>query len=152
MLRRLNELWDQLHAELDKRDDPFQPADEERIRALETEIEKTSGEQKKYIIKNEFDELMTRAGSVGLNASTSNDVTRYVQQLPSNRLELWFRMESDRLLNPVFREFYSERDVVLEERRLRHEALRRRRVHHPPWLQGGQCRIVEQVHVVFDVV
>jgi len=64
---------------------------------------------------------MTRAGGVGMNASTGQDATNYYIQMPANRLELWFRMESDRLLNPVFREFWSERDVVAEERRLRTE-------------------------------
>src|SRR5207249_11720159 len=63
-------------------------------------------------------ELMTRAGGVSMNASTSNDITNYFIQLPANHLDLWFRLESDRLLHPVFREFYSERDVVHEERRL----------------------------------
>src|SRR4029434_1169869 len=76
---------------------------------------------KKLIVKNEFDQVVQRAGSVGLNASTGNDYTNYYLQMPAKRLELWFKMESDRLLNPVFREFWSERDVVFEERRLRTE-------------------------------
>ena len=57
-----------------------------------------------------------------MNAGTSNDFTVYFINVPSNKLELWFWMESDRLANPVFREFYSERDVVREERRLRTES------------------------------
>jgi predicted Zn-dependent peptidase len=121
LMKRLSELWHQLHMELDKEDDPFREADPEKIETLRQEIERVSAEQKKLIVKNEYDELVSRAGGVGLNASTSKDVTRYYIQLPANRLELWFRMESDRLLNPVFREFYSERDVVLEERRMRVE-------------------------------
>ena len=121
LLQRLDALWDQLYVELDKEEDPFRTADPEAIAGLEEQIEAVSGEHKKLIVKNEFDELMTRAGAVGLNASTGSDTTRYFIQLPSNRLEFWFRMESDRLMNPVFREFYSERDVVLEERRLRTE-------------------------------
>jgi len=121
LMQRLSKLWQELHAELDKEDDPFQELDQEKIEGLRKEIEQVSAEQKKLIIKNEYDELMSRAGSVGMNASTGNDVTRYYIQLPANMLELWFRMEADRLLNPVFREFYSERDVVLEERRLRTE-------------------------------
>ena len=59
------------------------------------------------------------AGRVGMNAGTSYDYTIYFVNVPANKLELWFWMESDRLLNPVFREFYSEREVVHEERRLR---------------------------------
>ena len=54
-----------------------------------------------------------------MNAGTTNDFTIYFINVPANKLELWFWMESDRLANPVFREFYSERDVVHEERRLR---------------------------------
>ena len=53
---------------------------------------------------------------------TNADVTVYFIDVPANKLELWFWMESDRLLNAVFREFYSERDVVREERRLRVES------------------------------
>jgi len=121
LMRRLAELWGELHDELDRREDPFRAADEEKIARLEQEIEKVSAEQKTLIVKNEYDELMTRAGGVSMNASTSWDVTRYYLELPAGQLELWFRMEADRLLNPVFREFYSERDVVYEERRLRTE-------------------------------
>jgi predicted Zn-dependent peptidase len=56
-----------------------------------------------------------------MNASTGQDVTTYQVSLPSNKIELWARIESDRLMNPVFREFYTERDVVMEERRQRVE-------------------------------
>jgi len=117
IIERLDQLWDELHVELDRREDPFRQADEEKIARLQAEIEKLAGEQKNLIVKNEYDELMTRAGGVAINASTGNDSTQYFLQLPANRLEFWFRMESDRLLNPVFREFYSERDVVTSERR-----------------------------------
>jgi predicted Zn-dependent peptidase len=79
-------------------------------------------EQKALIVKNEFDRVYTNAGASGMNAGTSNDFTIYFINVPSNKLELWFWMESDRLANPVFREFYSERDVVREERRLRTES------------------------------
>jgi len=121
LMERLSRLWHELHIELDREDDPFQPADQQKIDALREEIAQVSTEQKQYIVKNEYDELMTRAGSVGMNASTSHDATSYYIQLPANRLELWFKVEGDRLLNPVFREFYSERDVVREERRMRYE-------------------------------
>jgi predicted Zn-dependent peptidase len=57
-----------------------------------------------------------------MNAFTSNDITCYFITIPSNKLELWAWMESDRLNGSVFREFYSERDVVHEERRLRTES------------------------------
>ncbi len=76
-------------------------------------------EQKDLLVKNEFDQIYTAAGASGMNAGTTEDFTVYFVNVPANKLELWFWMESDRLLNPVFREFYSERDVVHEERRLR---------------------------------
>ncbi len=79
-------------------------------------------QEKSLIVKNEFDKVYTGAGASGMNAGTSHDFTVYFINVPSNKLELWFWMESDRLLNPVFREFYSERDVVREERRLRVES------------------------------
>ncbi|RMH18576.1 MAG: insulinase family protein [Acidobacteria bacterium] len=119
LIRRISELWHRLHRELDRQEDPFDPADPERIAALRQEIEKLTAEHKKLVLKNEYDELITRAGGVSLNASTNNDATNYFVQLPANQLETWFRLESERLLDPVFREFYSERDVVQEERRLR---------------------------------
>ncbi len=76
-------------------------------------------EQKSLLVKDEFDRIYTQAGGSSMNATTSYDFTMYFINVPANKLELWFWMESDRLANPVFREFYSERDVVHEERRLR---------------------------------
>ncbi len=78
--------------------------------------------QKELIVKNEFDRIYTSAGASGMNAGTAEDFTIYFINVPANKLELWFWMESDRLLNPVFREFYAEKDVVHEERRLRVES------------------------------
>ncbi len=78
-------------------------------------------EQKKYVIKDELWSTYLQNGGTTLNASTGNDGTQYFVSLPKNRLELWAFMEADRLDNLVLREFYSERDVVMEERRLRTE-------------------------------
>jgi len=75
--------------------------------------------QGELLVKDEFTRIYTSQGGSGMNAFTSNDMTAYFVNVPSNKLELWFWMESDRLANPVFREFYAERDVVREERRLR---------------------------------
>ena len=75
--------------------------------------------QKELVVKGEFDRIYTTNGASGMNAGTSEDFTVYFINVPANKLELWYWMESDRLSNPVFREFYSERDVVREERRLR---------------------------------
>jgi len=72
-----------------------------------------------YIVKNEFDRIYRNAGGSGMNAGTDQDYTIYFINVPSNKLELWFWMESDRLANAVFRDFYTERDVVHEERRMR---------------------------------
>ncbi len=76
----------------------------------------------KFIVKNEFGEIIDRAGGVGLNAFTNTDSTVYFYSLPSNKTELFDYLESERFLQPVFREFYKERDVVKEERRLRTES------------------------------
>jgi predicted Zn-dependent peptidase len=86
----------------------------DRLRILEDSA-------RQFVVSNELDRLLTQNGAVGLNASTFNDGTNYFFALPANRAELWFVLESDRIKNPVLREFYSERDVVMEERRLRVE-------------------------------
>ncbi len=91
---------------------------------LESEIARLKAAQasRASIVKDEFDLLYTAQGGSGMNAFTSNDVTFYFINVPSNKFELWAWMESDRLQGSVFREFYSERDVVHEERRLRTES------------------------------
>ncbi len=91
----------------------------ERYKQLLAKFDELTKREKDLMIKDEFDRIYTTAGASGLNAGTSNDFTVYFINVPANKLELWFWMESDRLRNPVFREFYSERDVVHEERRLR---------------------------------
>jgi predicted Zn-dependent peptidase len=78
--------------------------------------------QKELVAKDEFSQIYKAAGASGMNAFTTEDFTVYFVNVPANKLELWFWMESDRLANHVFREFYSERDVVREERRLRTES------------------------------
>jgi len=88
-----------------------------RLQQLLKDFEGLVQEQRGLVVKDEMDRIYTQAGGTGLNASTSQDRTFYIVGLPSNKLELWMWMESDRLANPVFREFYSERDVILEERR-----------------------------------
>ena len=90
-----------------------------RHKELLGELAGIEQESKALIVQNEFDRIYTSAGASSLNAGTSEDYTIYFVNVPANKLELWFWMESDRLLNPVFREFYAERDVVYEERRMR---------------------------------
>ncbi len=72
-----------------------------------------------YVIPNQFSQIAEEAGATGLNASTEEDSTQYFWSMPSNRLELWAYLESGRIGHPVMREFYKERDVVQEERRMR---------------------------------
>jgi predicted Zn-dependent peptidase len=91
----------------------------EKHQDLLQQMDKLQKQQKDLMVKDEFDRIYTTAGGSGMNAGTTNDFTVYFINVPANKLELWFWMESDRLLKPVFREFYAERDVVHEERRLR---------------------------------
>ena len=93
-----------------------------RYKELEKEFDALVKEQRDLLVKNEFDRIYTKQGASGMNASTNSDLTQYFITVPKNKLELWMWMESDRLKAPVFREFYSERDVVFEERRLRTES------------------------------
>jgi predicted Zn-dependent peptidase len=93
-----------------------------RYLELEKEFDALVQKQRETIIKDHLDQIYTKNGGENLNAFTNEDQTAYFIRLPSNRLELWAWLESDRLLNPVFREFYSERDVVFEERRMRTES------------------------------
>ena len=72
-----------------------------------------------YVIPNQFTEIAEENGATGINASTGLDSTEYFWSMPANRLQLWAYMESGRIGHPVPREFYKERDVVMEERRMR---------------------------------
>ncbi|HZI19513.1 MAG TPA: pitrilysin family protein [Pyrinomonadaceae bacterium] len=94
----------------------------ERHRQLLAKFDELNKREKSLMVKDEFDRIYTSAGATAMNAGTSHDFTVYFINVPANKLELWFWMESDRLKNPVFREFYAERDVVHEERRLRTES------------------------------
>jgi predicted Zn-dependent peptidase len=107
---------------LDKEKGKGETADPKIIEGLTAQLKKLQDQSKKYIIPNELDRLYTENGGLDMNASTGQDITAYHVSLPANKIELWARIESDRLLNPVFREFYTERDVVMEERRQRVES------------------------------
>jgi predicted Zn-dependent peptidase len=93
-----------------------------RYRELDKQFDALVQKQREIIVKDQLDQIYTSNGGEGLNAGTTEDWTAYFIRIPSNRVELWAWLESDRLLNPVFREFYSERDVVYEERRMRTES------------------------------
>lgn len=93
--------------------------DPETRKKLNDEFGKLEQEHRKYIVSNEIDKLYIREGSHDMNASTSYDWTNYFVSLPSNKFELWCSIESEVMRNPIFREFYSEKRVVMEERRMR---------------------------------
>jgi predicted Zn-dependent peptidase len=96
--------------------------DAEKLKGLEKAWKDAQEEAGKFIKVNEFGEIIDREGGTGLNAFTNSDETGYFFSLPANKVELWCYLESERFLDPVFREFYKERDVVMEERRLRTES------------------------------
>ncbi|HEY5998558.1 MAG TPA: pitrilysin family protein [bacterium] len=97
-------------------------ADAARVADLEARLAAAQAEARKYVVKDEIDAIYTENGEQGFNASTGVDVTAYKISLPANRLPLWARIESERLREPVMREFYSEREVVREERRQSYES------------------------------
>ena len=112
-------LFRQMDAKHDEALEAEAAGDTVRARALREEIDALEDEARSFVVPNEYDRILTRAGAQGLNATTTNEATTYFVELPANRAELFFAVESDRMANPVFREFYSERDVVMEERRMR---------------------------------
>ncbi len=93
--------------------------DPRKLDELKKAFEDAQAAAQKYVIPNQFSEIAEQNGAVGINASTSEDSTQYFWSMPSNRLELWAYLESQRIAHPVQREFYKERDVVQEERRMR---------------------------------
>jgi predicted Zn-dependent peptidase len=120
--------WPAEKKALDKVDEAYHAYDRERRKVGGPDSAKLEDLKKawkdaqeaadKYIVKEEFSEIIEREGGVGLNAGTSSDQTVYFYSLPANKVELWAYLESERFLDPIFREFYKERDVVMEERRL----------------------------------
>lgn len=112
LLERLDQLFDQIQQARTS-------GNTQQVQQLEAEFEQVRTQAAAYAVQNEFGQIVERSGGVGLNATTSTDATRYFYSFPSNKLELWMSLESERFLDPVFREFYEEKEVILEERRLR---------------------------------
>ncbi len=108
---------DGIYAQLSSEQRSVNP-DTVRIEALKAEFDSLNKEAGTFVVSQEYLDLTRKNGGRDLNAYTSNDATQYVVSLPSNRVEFWMAMESDRFMNPVFREFFAERDVIMEERRL----------------------------------
>lgn len=109
----IERLYDAIEAETAK----GQHADAQRIAQLKQREQELLQQVSQWLVPQEYDRLFERAGSPGTNAWTSSDVTVYTVSVPSNRLELAVRLQADQRRNPVWRQFYQERDVVLEERR-----------------------------------
>ena len=118
LLNKLDELWNTIAEEQAK----GEKANQETVTRLKEEFAKTEQEAGQYVISEEYSRVMEENGGTGLNASTSRDETQYFVSLPANRLELWMMLEADRLANTVPREFYKERQVIMEERRMRTDA------------------------------
>ena len=113
---------EQAYAAYDKARHAETGRDEAKIKELEKAWQDAIAEADKYVVGDEFSRVIDRAGGVGMNAFTASDMTAYFFSMPSNRFELWAFMESERFRHPVFRQFYKERDVVFEERRMRIES------------------------------
>jgi predicted Zn-dependent peptidase len=94
-------------------------ADQTRLAALRKRFTEVEAQAQQFVVPAELATLYQRNGGVGLNATTGKDLTRYFLSFPANRLPLWAAVESDRMANGVLREFYKEKNVVLEERRQR---------------------------------
>jgi predicted Zn-dependent peptidase len=99
--------------------DPDKSAELAQLRARLAELQQ---QHRQYVVKDEFSSIYAANGGVGYNAFTSKDLTTYLISLPNNKLELWALIESDRMKNAVLREFYTERDVIHEERRRSYES------------------------------
>jgi predicted Zn-dependent peptidase len=112
LLERMDRLFDQIQ-------EARVQGNEARVAQLTKKFTKVQTEADELIKQNEYGQIVDTAGGVGLNAVTSADYTSYFYSFPANKLELWMSLESERFLEPVFREFYKEKQVILEERRLR---------------------------------
>ena len=115
-LNRLDSLYTLIRVEEDK----IEP-DTARVSALEKTFEQNRLKAQEYVVTEEYQDMCEKQGDRRINASTGSDATQYIDGFPSNRLEFWMSINSDRFYDPVFREFYKEKDVIMEERRLRIE-------------------------------
>lgn len=110
---------DALMAEVVEEESKIGGGDEKKIISLKKQVADLITRQKaETIVSEELWGAYQAAGGTGINASTGQEMTQYYVTLPKNKLELFFALEADRMANPVFREFYSERDVLVEERRM----------------------------------
>jgi predicted Zn-dependent peptidase len=117
-LDEVERIYDQYDAERNK----GAHADAKKVAALQEQLKAAMEKANTYVIPNAYPRIIEENGGVGMNAGTSEDSTDFFYSFPRNRVELWFLLESQRFFDPVFREFYKERDVVREERRMRIES------------------------------
>ena len=113
---------DAAYARFDAEKSKGRVADPEKLKKLAAAVDDAIDKAETYVEPNEYDRVVESNGGLDMNAGTAEDATEYYYSFPSNRSELWFLLESSRFLQPVFREFYKERDVVREERRMRVES------------------------------
>jgi predicted Zn-dependent peptidase len=113
-LAKVEQAWTDLAMERRK----GRAADSTRVAELTAAFKAAQEEANRHVVSNEFAQVLEQEGATDLNAFTMTDCTQYLYNLPSNKLELWAMLEADRLTQPVLREFYKERDVVIEERRM----------------------------------
>jgi predicted Zn-dependent peptidase len=114
-----NRQIDALMAQVAEEEGKVKGRDEAKIASLKKQVSALIDKEKKETIASEeIWAAYQEAGGTGINASTGQEMTQYYVTLPKNTLELYLALEADRMVNPVFREFYSERDVITEERRM----------------------------------
>jgi predicted Zn-dependent peptidase len=118
LLDAVDRTWQALFTERQK----GAQADTAKLASLERTFDEARDAARGEVVSNGFAKLLEQNGAQGLNAFTAMDFTAYLYSLPSNRLELWALLEGSRMAQPVFREFYTERDVVYEERRMNYES------------------------------
>ncbi|MFO7876614.1 MAG: pitrilysin family protein [Desulfovermiculus sp.] len=120
--------WEAEKKVLDKQEEAYRQwqearrsksVDEDKTAQLKDRFQELQEKAQKYVRPNDFASIIESNGGTDLNAATSSEYTMYFCSLPSNRAELWFSLESERLRDPVWREFFTEKEVVLEERRMR---------------------------------
>jgi predicted Zn-dependent peptidase len=93
-----------------------------QLPVLEKELKKLQEKHKRYVINTPYSRIYNEIGGINFNASTSRDRTSYYIELPSAQLENWAEVESERLRNPIFRQYYLEREAVIQERLMRYDS------------------------------
>ena len=108
MLEKIERLYEEYRS--------YDMNDSQKREKIWSQIDSISGEAAKYAIANEYDKMVTGLGAKGTNAYTSFEKTVYINDIPSNQLEKWLKLESERFRFPVFRLFHTELEAVYEEK------------------------------------